>query len=222
MGPQTAPVIPVVLIEDQAIFRHGLKLILEDAGFAVAGEFNDLASALDALDDGRATPPNALLLFPLRQCGWQEFLRRVRMNAPTTTVLGILESPDKVVISDALGRGLAGCLERSFSGEVWIDTMRRAYAGTLPPSTVLLAYPAIATHVLLDLVMAASSAEIADIAPAVNQRERAVLLALAEQMPLADIAESTGLTESAVCAVLDSVCGKFANRQHILDVLFHV
>jgi DNA-binding NarL/FixJ family response regulator len=219
MERQSTP--PVVLIEDQAIFRQGLRLLLEDAGFAIAGEFSNISDALADLDDGRDVQPNAVILFPLRQCGWQEFLRRVRLNAPTSTVLGILEAPDKFVIAEALGRGVAGCLERSLSGDAWTDAMRKAYAGILPPSQTVLTYPMIATQILLDLAVATSSSGIEDIAPVIAPRERAVLLALSELMPLAAVAENTGLSKEAVCAALDSVCGKFANRQHILDVLFH-
>lgn len=120
--------IRLVLVDDQALARAGLRLILApEDGFAVVGEAADGAAALEVV---AASAPDVVVMdVRMRGMDGVEATRRLRAQAGAPPVLILTTFDDDEVLSSALRAGAAGFVLKEAPAEELIRAVRAVAAG---------------------------------------------------------------------------------------------
>lgn len=198
--------IRVVIADDHALVREGLRLILEASdGFAVVGEAGDGAAALRLVDE---VQPHVVLM-DLRMPGMDglEALAQLRVHRPEVAVVILTTYNEDGLVLRGLQAGARGYLLKDMSGETLVQTIRAAVRGEI------LLQPEIMARVLAQASeRPAASAARGGRAPGrvgeLTEREREVLAAVARGERSKEIAARLGVTESTIKAHLASIYTK--------------
>ena len=118
----------IVIADDHAVVRKGLRLILADADeLHVAGE---AASADDLLTLLRTRPVDAVILdVGLGERDGIEVMKQIKASFPRVPVLMISMHSEDVFAMRALRAGASGYIEKSAAPELLLDAIRRVAAG---------------------------------------------------------------------------------------------
>ena len=116
----------VLIVDDQDMVRHGLRLILELAGLEVVAEASDGAAAVEAV----ATHLPDVVLMDLRMPGMDgvEATRRI-VEAGTSRVLALTTFDVDQHVVDALRAGAVGFLLKDVTSDGLVEAVGRAAAG---------------------------------------------------------------------------------------------
>ena len=200
--------IRILLVEDQTLMRQGLKTILDlEPGLQVVGEASD----------GEAGVPAALELRP------DVILMDVQLpklnGVEATAAICAAWSQARVIILTTFDRddyvfrgvraGAVGYLLKDAPATHLIDTIRRVHAGEV------FIQPAIASRLLRELVRPQESP-----LDALSEREREVLVLLAQGAANRDIAEKLYITEGTVKNHVSNILAKLQaeNRTRAADI----
>ncbi len=200
--------IRILLVEDQTLMRQGLKTILDlEPGLHVVGEASD----------GEAGVPAALELRP------DVILMDVQLpklnGVEATAAICAAWSQARVIILTTFDRddyvfrgvraGAVGYLLKDAPATHLIDTIRRVHAGEV------FIQPAIASRLLRELVRPQASP-----LDALSEREREVLVLLAQGASNRDIAEKLYITEGTVKNHVSNILAKLQaeNRTRAADI----
>jgi DNA-binding NarL/FixJ family response regulator len=114
----------VLLVDDQALVRQGLRLLLELGGIEVVGEASDGEAAVDAV---AALRPDVVLMdLRMPGMGGVEATRRV---AGTTRVLALTTFDTDEDVAEVLRAGAVGFLLKDVTSDGLVEAVRRAAAG---------------------------------------------------------------------------------------------
>lgn len=176
----------IVLVDDHQILRDGLRLRLQqESDFVVVGE---AANATEALAQVRATEPD-LVVMDLNLPGENGIVAtgRIRAAWPKTRILILTGEVAGDAANDAMLAGANGFLRKEDAGEDLVRAIRVVMAGKtyLSPDAAGAVTQALFTK-------AASSA------PALTERELAVLKGLAEGLAYKEIADQLGISAKSV------------------------
>jgi DNA-binding NarL/FixJ family response regulator len=118
----------IVIADDHAVVRKGLRLILTDADeLQVAGE---AASADELLTLLHTRPVDAVILdVSLGDRDGIEVLKYIRASFPRMPVLMISMHSEDVFAMRALRAGASGYIEKSAAPELLLEAVRRVIAG---------------------------------------------------------------------------------------------
>jgi two-component system, NarL family, invasion response regulator UvrY len=118
----------IVIADDHAVVRKGLRLILADADeLQVAGE---ASTADDLLTLLRTRPVDAVILdVGLGDRDGIEVLKHIRASFPRIPVLMISMHSEDVFAIRAMRAGAAGYIEKSAAPHLLLDAVRRVAAG---------------------------------------------------------------------------------------------
>ncbi|MEI9987554.1 MAG: response regulator transcription factor [Aliidongia sp.] len=130
----------ILLADDHALFRHGLRLLLGDAVEVTSfDEAGSLDAALELLDGGLIPD---LMLFDLRMPGMAggATLRALRAQSPEAKLAVVSASDARDDILDALGAGAHGYIPKSSSPDQLVAALRQIIAGGIyvPPALAAL------------------------------------------------------------------------------------
>lgn len=130
----------VVLVDDQALVRHGIRSLLELAGIDVAGEAGDGREALKVI---AGALPDVVLL-DLRMPGYDGLwaLRELAARGFTVPVLVLTTFDDDALVLEALAAGARGYLLK----DVTLEQLTRAVAALAGGGTLIA--PAITARLL--------------------------------------------------------------------------
>jgi DNA-binding NarL/FixJ family response regulator len=127
----------VLLVDDHALFRDGLALLLREVDAAVAVQHAaDIQQALGAL----RTPPTldlVLLDLALPGVGGLEGLRQLREAAEAVPIVVLSANDDPVMVRQCIDTGAMGYVLKTSDARTMIAALRRVFAGAvyLPPLT---------------------------------------------------------------------------------------
>jgi DNA-binding NarL/FixJ family response regulator len=124
--------ITVVIADDHAIFRDGLRKLLEVEGsFELIGEASDGVEAIDLV--GRLSPDVLLLDLNMPRLGGLDALAEILKASPEARIIILAASVDRREIIKALRLGARGivlktaatellykCIQAVVAGEVWV------------------------------------------------------------------------------------------------------
>jgi len=119
----------IVIADDHAVVRKGLRLILADSGggMEVAGEAESADELLSIL---RSRPVDAVVLdVGLGDRDGIEVLKHIRAEFPRLPVLVISMHSEEVFAMRALRAGAAGFIEKAAPFEDLVEAVRRVAAG---------------------------------------------------------------------------------------------
>jgi DNA-binding NarL/FixJ family response regulator len=203
-----ADLIQILLVEDQTLMRQGLKTILDlEPGFRVIGEASDGERGVQMALEMR---PDVVLMD----------IQMPRLNGVESTVQLCRQWPEaKVIILTTFDRddyvyqgvraGALGYLLKDAPANKLIETIRRVHAGEV------FIQPEIASRALREM-MRPSTTNLEHL----SEREREVLVLLAQGASNKDMAEKLFITEGTVKNHVSNILAKLQaeNRTHAADI----
>jgi DNA-binding NarL/FixJ family response regulator len=210
--------IKVAIVDDDALVRAGLSLILGGASdVEIVGEADDGVSGLEMI---RRTSPDVVLMdirMP-RLDGLQATARLMRANEPPRVIVLTTFDADEYVVQ-ALGDGASGFLLKDTPPAQIVDAIRKVAAGEpmLSPSVTAQLIRQVANHPTGD--RAARAREQLD---RLSEREREVAVAVGRGMSNADIAEELYMSVATVKAHVSRLLVKLeADNRVQVAILTH-
>jgi DNA-binding NarL/FixJ family response regulator len=212
--------IRVLVVDDQALVRHGFGVILgAEPDITVIGEAGDGAEAIDA---AVALQPDVVLM-DVRMPGMDGITATAAICAHTSARVLILTTYDlDEYVYDALRAGASGFLLKTMRGRDLVDAVRVVAAGE-----ALLA-PTVTRRLIADMVArTAPAAPPPRPGPAVavgrlaglSPRETDTLRALARGLSNAEIAAELYVTEHTVKTHVSNLLAKLGLRDRVQAVV---
>jgi DNA-binding NarL/FixJ family response regulator len=199
--------IRIMLVDDQALFRESLALLLgAQPDLLVVGEAANGQAALTLV----ATARPQVVLMDLRMpiLDGVAATRRLRAEHPDVQVIALTTFDDDADVFAALRAGAIGYLLKDVSGETLCDAVRAAARGEsfLPPT--------IATKVVAELTRLtdAPQARPQPLPHPLSERELEIVRLLAQGATNREIATALVLAEGTVKNHLTSILGKLGAR----------
>ncbi|HEY6508130.1 MAG TPA: response regulator transcription factor [Vicinamibacterales bacterium] len=181
----------ILLADDHAVVRHGLRKILEDRpGWSVIGE---AANGRDAVAQTEALHPQvAVLDIAMPLLNGIEATRQIQRRVPSTKVLILSMHSDQAYVTQAVMAGARGYLLKESAGADLIQAVAALAVGKSFFS------PAVAEMMLDDYVRSLTEQGILDRYDALSEREREVLQLVAEGRSTKEIADLLSISPATV------------------------
>ncbi|MBU2666062.1 response regulator transcription factor [Actinoplanes bogorensis] len=195
----------VLLVDDQALFREALAVLLGASdGVDVVGEAGDGSAALDQV---AALHPDVVLM-DLRMPGLDGIAatRRIRAEHPATRVIALTTFDDDADVFAALRAGAVGYLLKDVSSERLLEAVRAAARG----ESVL--QPSVAAKVVARFAQLPDVEAPQPLVDPLSGRELEVLRLLAQGRSNREIAAALFLAEGTVKNYVTNVLGKLGVR----------
>ncbi len=193
--------IRLVIADDHAILREGLRALLKTAGdIEVVGEAHDGESAIAEV--ARLRPDVVLMDVSMPGLGGLEATLQIRKDQPDTRIVVLTQYEDREYLRRFLKAGVAGYLLKKTVGADLVSAIRAAARGGLVID------PSLAKEALQEQPLD-SSRSATDPYELLTDREKQVLKLVAE-----------GRSNKEVAELLDiSVKTAMSHREHIMDKL---
>lgn len=185
--------IRILLVDDQALFREGLRTLLSlDGTIEIAGEATNGAEAVEAAQALR--PELVLMDVRMPVMGGVEATRRVREVNPECRVLVLTTFHEDEEIFDALRAGACGYLLKDTPSEKLVEAIHAAVRG----ESVI--EPSVAAKVVAEFNRLSSLRSVGAGAPStqLSTRELDVLRQVARGRTNKEIASALHVTEGTV------------------------
>lgn len=179
----------ILLADDHAVLRSGLKLLLESqADFRVIGE---ASSGLEALSLAESLQPQLILLdLSMPGLGGLEALPLLRMKAPAAKILILTMHDDPQYLRTALKQGASGYLLKKAADVELISALRAVLRGEM------VIHPSMTRALLDDMLPKAETSP--DVWETLSEREQSVLKLVALGYTSAEIAGQLNLSDKTV------------------------
>ena len=117
----------VLLADDHALFREGVRLLLERAGFAVVGEASDGTQAVELT---ASLAPDVLVLdMSMPKLNGVEAARLIRRSNPAVKMVLLTMCRDEGELLEALRACVNGCVLKEHAAKELIHAIREAARG---------------------------------------------------------------------------------------------
>jgi NarL family two-component system response regulator LiaR len=189
--------ISVLIVDDHAVVREGLRSFLElQAGIEVVAEAADGEAAVRAAE---AWKPDVVLMdLVMPRLDGVGAMRELRRRRPETRVIVLTSFPDDDRLLPAIQAGAAGYLLKNSDPQEVVRAVRAAHAGEA------LLDPVVAAR----LVQAIAQRPGSEPAERLTPREREVLALIARGMPNKRIARELEISEKTVKTHVGHVLAK--------------
>jgi two-component system NarL family response regulator len=206
----------VLIVDDHALFRRGLELVLAvEPDLEVVGEAGDGIAAIDMAAE--LAPDVVLMDVRMPGLGGIEATRRIRTEQPMTKVVMLTVSEDEEDLFDAIRAGATGYLLKELSIEEVADTVRAVARGQA------LVSPSMATKLLTEFnLLSRRVAEQHGDAPRLTDRELEVLRLVAKGMSNKEIAAELIIAENTVKNHVRNILEKLELRTRMEAAMFAV
>jgi DNA-binding NarL/FixJ family response regulator len=193
--------IRVVLVDDHAVLRQGLRRLLEDEpDIEVVGE---AANGLEAVAVTRALAPDLVLMdVVMPRLNGLEATKQIKQSNPATAVLALSAHDDDRYVLGLLEAGAAGYLLKSATAQEVIHAIRAVHAG----EAVL--HPAVAGRLLTRAARPAARVTLVQSSELLTEREMEVLRCAAKGLSNKEIAGQLVLSLPTVKAHLVNIFNK--------------
>ncbi|MDP9226020.1 MAG: response regulator transcription factor [Actinomycetota bacterium] len=185
--------IRVLIVDDHALFRRGLQMVLEgESDIEVVGEATD---GDDAIERAEATTPDVVLMdvrMPKRS--GIEATRMIKEILPSTQILMLTISDEEADLYEAIKAGAAGYLLKEISIDEVSDAVRAVFQGQS------LISPSMASKLLSEFAtMVKRQDERTQLpGPRLTDRELEVLKLVAKGLNNRDIGQELFISENTV------------------------
>ena len=215
--PDGSDAIRVLIVDDHALFRRGLMLVLEsEPGIDVVGEAEDGA---EAIAKAEASAPDVVLMdVRMPKMSGIEATRAVAAALPTSKIIMLTVSDEEDDLYEAIKAGAAGYLLKEISIEEVADAVRAVVQGQT------LISPSMASKLITEFQnlskLAADRSTVP--APRLTDRELEVLRLVAQGMTNREVAEQLYIAENTVKNHVRNILEKLHLHSRMEAVLYAV
>ena len=200
--------IQILLVEDQTLMRQGLKTILDlEPGLRVIGEASDGESGVQLALELR---PNVILMdVQMPRLNGVEATAQLCRQWPEAKVIILTTFDRDDYVYQGVRAGALGYLLKDAPATKLIETIRRVHAGEV------FIQPEIASRALREMMRPSPTT-----AEHISEREREVLVLLAQGTSNKDMAEKLFITEGTVKNHVSNILAKLQaeNRTQAADI----
>jgi len=211
--------IKVMIIDEQALFRAGVRQTLSQEPDLEILECDPTQNALELIDTH--LPDIALLGSDLTSLSGIELSRKITQRYPNTKVIVLSPDPNDEELFEVIKTAAAACLSKKATAQDLVSTIRRAHKGEYPINESLLTRPKIARQVLSQFQGFTKTME--GIAAPLTKRETQILTYIAEGHSNKEIAYILGISEQTIKNHVSAILRKLnANdRAHAVALALH-
>ncbi len=193
--------IRLLLIDDHAVVRTGLRMLLEsEADIEIAGEAGTAAEGLTA---AAALSPDVVLMdIGLPDRSGIEAAREIKARAPSTAIVALTIHEDEEYFFKMLEAGASGYVPKRAAPEELVTAIRAAARGEV------YLYPSLAKLLVKDYIAQEPTGAAARMLDGLTPREQEVLELLAEGAGNADIADRLHISPKTVARHRENIMGK--------------
>ena len=204
--------IRVIIIDEQPLFREGVRATLERMGDCViVGESTDAA---DVLEISRTCNPDvALIDAGLTSSDPLEIARQMRHVAPRVAIIILTPSEDEERLFQSIKVGAAAYSTRNISSEELTETVRKVSHGEYLIRDDVLSKPQLASRVLKsfrELTVEEEEGETKDLYSPLSSREVEILDYIARGNSNKEIAKSLKISDQTVKNHITSILKKLS------------
>ena len=210
-----APAIRVLVVDDHALFRHGLLQVLgTEPDLEVVGEARD---GIEAIEQAAELLPDVVLMdVKMPTVNGIEAARRIRAAQPSVRVLMLTESEDEEDLYAALRAGATGYLLK----EVGIDEIGGAIRAVAAGQALV--SPAMTTKLLSEFNALSRRLEEEHDGRRLTDRELEVLRLIARGMSNKDIGADLVIAENTVRNHVRNILEKLQVRSRVEAAMYAV
>jgi len=211
--------IKVMIIDEQALFRAGVRQTLSQQSDLEILECDPSQNALELIDAN--LPDVALLGSDLASLSGIELGRKIAQHYPNTKVIVLSPDPDDEELFEVIKTAAAACLSKKATAEELASTIRRAHSGEYPINESLMTRPRVARRVLNQFRGLTKTLE--GVAAPLTKRETQILTYVAEGNSNKEIANILSISEQTIKNHVSAILRKLnANdRAHAVALALH-
>jgi two-component system NarL family response regulator len=214
---KSADAIRVLIVDDHALFRRGLQMVLEqETDIAVVGEAGDGAEAIAVVQE--SMPDVVLMDVRMPKRGGIEATKQIKELAPHSKILMLTVSDEDADLYDSIKAGATGYLLKDTSIEEVGDAIRKVQDGQS------LISPSMASKLLSEFATMVKRADEKQAAPAprLTDREMEVLKLVAKGRNNRDIAKELFISENTVKNHIRNILEKLHLHSRMEAVVYAV
>jgi DNA-binding NarL/FixJ family response regulator len=219
-GPRGDEKTSILLVDDHALFRVGVRNILEkEAGFEIVGEADDTRSAFDLAV--QFSPDIVLMDLSLPAPGGIETTQRIKRELPSAGIIVLAVSEDEDALFDAIKAGAAAFILKDVAPDDLVAIIRRVAGGEYLINDKVFAKPAVASRVLKEFrELAIYGQEAAPIFAPLSPREVEILDNIAQGMTNKQVAYALSISEQTVKNHMSSILRKLSVNDRTQAVVY--
>lgn len=204
--------IRVIIVEEQPLFRQGIRSTLEQMGdCAILGDSTD---ANDILELVRTVSPDvALVDAGLTSADPLELARQMRHLAPRMAIIILTPSEDEERLFQSIKVGAAAYYTRSITTEELVEAVRKVSVGEYLINDDVLSKPQLASRVLKsfrELAVEEETSTTKDLYSPLSSREVEILDYIARGNSNKEIAKSLKISDQTVKNHITSILKKLS------------
>ncbi len=212
--------VKILIVDDHALFRVGIRQILErEPDLEVVAEADDARTALDA---AFATNPDVILMdLSLPPPGGIETTQRVKRELPAAAIVVLSTEEDEDALFEAIKAGAAAFILKDIAPEDLVMIIRRVVAGEYLINDKVFSKPAVASRVLKEFrELAVYGQEAAPIFAPLSPREVEILDNIAQGMTNKQVAYALSISEQTVKNHMSSILRKLSVNDRTQAVVY--
>jgi len=211
--------IKVMVIDEQALFRTGVRQTLSDQPDLEILECDPAQNTLELIEAN--LPDVALLGSDLANHNGIELGRKIAQHFPNTKVIVLSPDPDDEELFEVIKTAATACLSKRATGDELASTIRRAHSGEYPINESLMTRPKVAKHILNQFRGFTRTLE--GVAAPLTRRETQILTYIAEGNSNKEIAHILEISEQTIKNHVSAILRKLnANdRAHAVALALH-
>ncbi len=186
--------IKVMVIDEQALFRAGVRQTLSDQPDLEILECDPAQNTLELIEAN--LPDVALLGSDLANHNGIELGRKIAQHFPNTKVIMLSPDPNDEELFEVIKTAATACLSKRATGDELASTIRRAYSGEYPINESLMTRPRVAKHILNQFRGFTRTLE--GVAAPLTRRETQILTYIAEGNSNKEIAHILEISEQTI------------------------
>jgi two-component system response regulator NreC len=193
--------IRLLLVDDHAVVRSGLRMLLEnEPDVEIVGEAGTAREALDSL--GRLQPDVILMDIGLPDLSGIDAARQVKALRPETAIVALTIHEDEEYFFKMLEAGASGYVPKRAAPDELLTAIRAAATGEV------YLYPSLAKLLVKDYLSQEPTIREEHALDGLTQREQEVLGHLADGASNAEIAETLGISPKTVARHRENIMRK--------------
>jgi len=212
--------VKIVIVDDHALFRVGIRGILQqEPDLEIVAEADDPRTAMDA---AFATNPDVILMdLSLPSPGGIETTQRVKRELPAAAIVVLSTEEDEDALFESIKAGAAAFVLKDIAPEDLVMVIRRVAAGEFLINDKVFSKPAVASRVLKEFrELAVYGQEAAPIFAPLSPREVEILDNIAQGMTNKQVAYALSISEQTVKNHMSSILRKLSVNDRTQAVVY--